>query len=198
MNYNIALLRVIAIISIVIHHSFCIYQDWPPNSAVEPNLSGFQMHISSALKLIGLSVFTFISGYLLYNQRLKLLPWSTMVKKKTQRILVPCLICGLIYWIMYPQYMYNDWPSCINGTHLWYLPMLFICVLLVSTLFYTRLGCVICVIGFLLSYVLWRMTNIRTCNEVFTYMPTFVLGYLCNKYELNINKLKSIICVWGG
>lgn len=198
MNNNIALLRNISIIAIVVHHSFCVYAGWPPNTAIDIELPSWVAELSSMLKIIGLSSFTFISGFLLQYQSSKHTPFWKLIFKKFQRVLIPCVIFSCLYGLIFPSYMLDVWPSAVNGSHLWYLPMLFICICITSSLLYLRNGWLFCALGFLFCYIVGRVTNVRTFIEVLNYLPTFICGYCCNKCKLQLRSSSQAAAVWGG
>lgn len=184
-NNDIAFLRFLAIIAIVLHHSFCAFGGWPPNHAIGGEIPVYAYAISGILKTFGLGSFTFMSGYVLYYQKGKNDTYMGFLIKKARRILVPCLFWAIIYWIFFSTFMYNDWPSPINGTHLWYLPMLFVSILIVSYDIYCgRYSFAFLVIAWLFFVALSRFIHVRTLSEVFHYLPTFALGYYFHKYRI--------------
>lgn len=58
MNYNIAFLRNLAIISIVLHHTVCMYVGSPPNAGLLPTF-GNAPFIFGQTSNFGLGVFNF-------------------------------------------------------------------------------------------------------------------------------------------
>lgn len=200
MNYNIALLRNIAIVCIVLHHTLCIYTGWPPNAGLSETLPRYVYFISESLKITGLSVFTFISGYLLYYSKDRISSPILYLQNKTRRILLPCVVFGFIYYVSFPQYMYVDWPSPINGTHLWYLPMLFICMLAGFLIISNKYGVLFSLAIWGLIFIICKEVKFRTISEFINYYPVFVLGYFLNKYNNITSRCKSItfVCGMGG
>lgn len=118
-------LRVIAILAIIAHHSFCAFSGWPPNSELMSELPAWSSKVSGLLKTIGLDMFTFIAGWFAVGSILNAKSATSFVLGKAKRVLVPCILASLVYQFLYPQYMYRVFPAAINGTHLWYLPMIF-------------------------------------------------------------------------
>lgn len=122
----IVYLRALAIILIVFHHSLMVFSGWPPSDLCEMGLSPIFSTMSFITKDYGLAIFTFISGYLLcYGKKQFNLLY---VYKKGKKILFPCAIAAIAYYLLFPQFMNNNNP--VNGTHLWYLPMIFLFYLL--------------------------------------------------------------------
>ena len=133
--YDISIVRMILIISIVIGHGFVIYlngQTWPLPEGVTP---------SSTLKWINpifisfqLQAFVMISGYLFASQQeTKKMPVGSFILKKAKRILLPCLLFGVLYYFLI---IYNGERLdvvkfalliCKGAGHLWFLPMIFCC-----------------------------------------------------------------------
>lgn len=200
-NTNLSYLRVVSIICIVFHHCFCIYTGWPPNTGLVPGLPDWLFYISELSKTFGLAMFTFISGYLLFYQKKKHLRFIFFIWNKSKRILLPAVIFGGLYWILFPQYMFRIFPACINGTHLWYLPMLFLCMLIVSSHFYLgrcAIWSVVSIWIIIIIYNKYSMFSFRTFMDLYLYLPVFYTGYLVNKYEsflcryLNVVKFSGI------
>lgn len=159
---NITILRNIAIICIVIHHSMMAFCGWPPNHSIGGYIPSWTYLINFELKALGLGAFTFISGYVLFYQNNKKESFSKFLFKKTKRILLPCLFFGVIYGILFPDFMYNNWPSIINGTHLWYLPMLFLCIFIVSVDIFCRNKNYLIFIAWISFYLLGSLSHFRT------------------------------------
>lgn len=185
MNYNIALCRNLAIISIILHHTLCAFGSWPPNHKIDVPLPDILSILSYDLKAVGLGTFTFVSGYLMFFQEKKKISFTNFLYKKTSRILLPCLLYALAYWLIFPTFMFNIFPAPINGTHLWYLPMIFLCMIVISLHTYCRRYALPLVI--LIYCAMHYYNNLlpnRTLEEFFYYFPIFYSGYLLNKYSV--------------
>lgn len=199
-NTNLSYLRIVAIVCIVLHHCFCVYTGWPPNTGIIQIIPNWSSLLSELIKTFGLTIFTFISGYLFFYQKKKHLCFVSFVWNKTKRILIPAIIFGVLYWILFPQYMYKIFPACINGTHLWYLPMIFLCMLIVSFHFYLDRFAVcagICIWFILLFNNKYSIFSSRTSQEVYYYLPIFYTGYLLNQYESFLYKYLNIVKIVG-
>ena len=101
------------------------------------------------------------------------------------------------YYVLFSDFMNADWPSCINGTHLWYLPMLFVCSLILSSKVYIkRYSNIIIWVSWLLAIIVYQFTGLRTLIEVFCYQPVMHMGYLYNeKSEGNVTYQQ--LCLYG-
>ena len=200
-DYNISLLRDIAIICIILHHTLTIYTGWPPNHIVNTELPAYMLIISQLLKGLGLGTFTFISGYLMFNQSKKKYPFKLFAKTKAQRLLYPLVVFGVAYQILFPSFMLPFWPTPFNGTHLWYLPMLFICMMITSVDLYLKKP----KIWLAVIYLCILCISFRTFLELSKYLPLFMTGYFFNKYQFNIIIKQSnnlifniLVTSWGG
>ncbi|MGN0187027.1 MAG: acyltransferase family protein [Paludibacteraceae bacterium] len=134
--------------------------------------------ISSSFKLFGLSTFTFLSGFVLFYQTYKKKPFPSFVWHKFLRLMVPCAIYALLYRLIFPNMMFNDNP--INGTHLWYIPMIFLCIMVVSIQVYQPRLWWVSIGIYLLSVKLQNYVEWRTLWEFIQYFPIFYIGFCFN------------------
>lgn len=183
-NNNIVHLRVFALICIIMHHCFSIYQGWPPTNMLG-GLPVYALYLSGVLKYVGLGIFTYISGFCLYYSVSKRKPYIQWLVSKTIHLLLPMVLFAVAYYYMFPQYMFDEWCAPINGTHLWYLPMLYICLIICSISGYSSSAfkyapIFIYILIFLLSY----FHRNRTIEEFIHYFPVFCIGYYSNEKGL--------------
>lgn len=179
-NQIVSLLRVLALLCILMHHSMCMYHGWPPVSWKWEQLRTFSFErlLSDSLKLFGLSVFTFLSGFVLYYQRNKNKSYLRFLYDKIKRLVIPCVLFAIVYKFLFPSMMFNDSP--INGTHLWFIPMIFICIIVTSIQVY-RPNLWWAVVGFyLVTIKAQNYISYRTLYEFVHYFPIFYFGYLFN------------------
>ncbi len=202
MDKKIILLRALAIIFILLHHTLCIYQNWPPELSITPIDNGLYSFFSSLFKGVGLTVFTFISGYLLsmqirnkhYNSFL------SFIFKKAKRVVLPCLFAGIIYYIIFPQYSIMGDP--FNGSHLWYFIMIFMCFMLYPV--FNRFDnpfilllyiIVIALISRVIYYLSGDSIHFRQFLEFYKYVIIFHAGYILNSTKLDKLKKKVIYLI---
>jgi len=137
-------LRALAILLIISHHSFAIFQPkgWVVNFFV-PQFAPYA-YLSMLLRNVGLPLFIFLSGYIFQYQYVtnkKELLTGKFLLNKLQRLLVPAIIFGILYMVILgniredikniPLLIYK----LLNGTdHLWFLPMLFWCFVFICLL----------------------------------------------------------------
>lgn len=171
---SIVLLRFVAIICIVYHHSISSITGWPPIEIPQLTIYPIVLFSSTLAKNIGLVMFTFISGYLVFLSGKKLSP--NYVRKKFKRVIIPCVLAAGIYFIIFPNLMYDNDP--VNGTHLWYLPMIFIFYLFSPAITGNVLwkNALLVIGAFVFFKIGYFATNIRTFQECSTYWGVFVGG----------------------
>lgn len=175
-NITISYLRVAALLAILFHHTICMYGGWPPLpnpfDVLMPPYIGL---MSASAKGIGLNFFTFISGFVLFYQAKKQQSFSGFLWKKIVRIVIPCIAFGVAYWLIFPDLMLNNDP--INGTHLWFLPMIFLSILVVSVHFYLPKPFWIVIALYAILYKLGNYTTLRTLHEFRFYFMIFYAGF---------------------
>lgn len=131
---NIALMRSILIMSIIIGHAFAIYTNsnaWPlPVGCTQMNMLRW---VNPVCISIALQAFVFVSGYLFAYKTEDNNPYDVtrFIIGKFKRIYLPSIIFSLIY-ISFFGCNSDNLLECIyeviNGAgHLWFLPMLFWC-----------------------------------------------------------------------
>ena len=135
---DVVAIRLSLIFLLVVYHALCIFTgawDSPYTPAINiPTYDWLGMLMHS----FRLETMVFISGLLLgYNASKKpnALSFNSCVVKKAKRILLPCLLFGIIYYVMFYDLQaswYNIIWKLLNGCgHLWFLPMIFWCFVLV-------------------------------------------------------------------
>lgn len=132
--YDVAFIRLMLIFILVIYHALCLHTGgWEPpfdNFHVIPFYDWFGILFSTWR----LSAMTFISGLLLGYQAIKkndALSFASCIVKKMKRLLLPCLIFSVIYYLIFFDLnapVGQIILKLINGCgHLWFLPMIFWC-----------------------------------------------------------------------
>lgn len=199
MNYYIVGFRAIAIVCIIFHHCFCIYQGWPPGCGLGI-LPVYAQVLSELLKWIGLSLFVFILGFCMYYSKIFKKTYRYWLKGKIHRILLPMVLFSILYYFLYPQFMFNIWPAPINGTHLWFLPMLFLCMLIMSIhLYYPNHSFMVISMIYIIVFLINIIVPFRTFDKLTAFFPIFVLGYwahykgLLSKTVCHISLFRSYV-----
>lgn len=191
--------RVIACICIVYHHTIYLFDGvWPPLGSELCSIPGWAYFYGEQAKRIGLDSFTFISGAVLYYTSVKI-PFHKFILKKFVRIIVPCIFYALAYKALFPNLMFDSFPDAVNGTHLWYLPMIFCCAVIVSTHFFSKYAFPIIAVFYCSLFFLQGYCPFRTFIELYHFFPLFYLGYISNLVANNPQKFLDMLyipCKW--
>ncbi|MCH5175385.1 MAG: acyltransferase [Prevotellaceae bacterium] len=179
-DYQIVVMRFLALILILFHHSTTVFWGWPPSDLASMGAPWSIIFLSGLAKLYGLGTFTFISGFLLANSKQKQLSWS-FIGHKAKKILLPCVIAAVVYYFFFSNFSGKRGP--INGTHLWYLPMIFIFYLLLPIVHSQSLKKIILYSLFFVAIntILSKLTDYRTFDECGRYFCYFMSGAMMNK-----------------
>lgn len=120
-----------------------------------------------------------ISGFLFLNS-LKEERFVDFALKKCGRLLLPALFFGALYLVVFPQFMFSKSP--VNGTHLWYLPMLFVLMVCCFPLKMRQSNVFLRLFVLLSLYALLRIGRHfalgRTFFEACDYYQYFLIGAL--------------------
>lgn len=155
---DVSIVRPILIFLLIVVHSFTIYSGgWPlPFGIQSLECYKWVSHISFSIMLQG---FIFVSGYLFasqVNNNIKL-SYKSIIFKKGQRLILPSIIFGLIYFFLFnysrESFSIIDFTTKIlNGVgHLWFLPALFWCfILMVFLINYKIKGNIIIILSVML------------------------------------------------
>lgn len=106
---------------------------------------------------------------------------------------MPCTLFGIMYWLLFPSFMFSNWPAPINGPHLWYLPMIFLCMLVASIHVYARrrMPVLFVLVAYAFISFCGNVLCFRTFNEFFLYFPIFYMGFEANRsFVLRITRKK--------
>ncbi len=134
--YEISIIRPFVILLIVIYHALCIYGgQWQAVNDVEIPLYALLTKVISGIHL---EAFAMISGYIFAYQIIEQkrdYNFKAFALAKFKRLIIPCLFFGIIYYFMFYHVQGDFKPmdflyKVTNGPgHLWFLPMLFWCLL---------------------------------------------------------------------
>ncbi|MCY1634890.1 acyltransferase family protein [Marinifilum sp. D737] len=197
---DIAIIRPLCILSIVIGHSFAIYSGvWEkPGHILDVT---FYQWINPFFISFQLQAFVFVSGYLFGYQTITLGRKDDpkkFIAKKFKRIYLPCLLFGLLYYLLfeYAQKDYSLIDSLLvisNGVgHLWFLPMIFACYIVAyyTTNILMKKPFWIILLAGLLLFVSPLVPNVFGISSMMSYLLYFYLGYL---YVANKNLLTQFL-----
>ena len=135
---DVVAMRLSLIFLLIVYHALCIYTGgW--NSPFSPaiNIPTYKW-LGRLINLNQMEALCFISGLLLGYSAINksdALSFHSCILKKAKRLLLPCLCFGVISCAMFydlREPWYNIIWTIINGYgHLWFLPMLFWCFVLI-------------------------------------------------------------------
>lgn len=194
--------RILALLCILFHHSLIACSGaWPPNECLYLPSHPLFESVSALCKYIGLGCFTFMAGFFSINSMQKYrLP--VFLKKKVYHIILPCVIWGGVYYLLFPQFMFQNAP--INGSHLWYLPMIFLCFVAALPLGYGKHAGV----GIGMTVAVFLCVKVAACTgalplepwwrpvkELNTFLPVFICGCLAGRYSASPVLRMAFWCV---
>ncbi len=147
---DVAAIRLSLIVLLVVYHAFCIYTGaWDSPFPEDAQISAYKW-LGMIIHCFRLETMVFISGYLLGFQSIRkpdALSVHACVARKAKRILLPCLLFGVVYYVMFYD-LHAPWYTILlrllgGCGHLWFLPMIFWCfvfVYLISKVFPPPIG----------------------------------------------------------
>lgn len=219
MNQQIVNLRGVAILMVMLGHSIIIY-----DHTFDLLKSDVQMPFFETLKhmisFVQMKLFISISGFLLAykclastrQQAKQLKEWTTLVLDKAYRLLIPYLCVLLLYnnplkyllgipGYKNPKTFILEQLSGTNCAHLWFLPCLFLLMLIGYPLFCWA-GKALCKHLLLLTLFLGvnyfsnRLPEYYQLREAGYYLLFFHLGYLVNWSRQIYAERLSVIKSW--
>lgn len=210
MLMDVVLMRLSLIFLLVICHAMCIYTgafDKPFDSFPDIPLYDW---IGMSIPLFQLQSMVFISG-LLFGYTLSKHPerlcFRSCVALKAKRVLLPCYIFGVAYWMLFcytPDADLNAigggiWMILNGIDHLWFLPMVFWCFVITYVLEKN---------GFCKPWLIWIFIVLATWNLLFrlfklplglgrtpTYYLFFYVGYMLSRGRIKLPNIKLWIPV---
>lgn len=223
-EYDIANLRAIAILLVMLGHSIIIYSSaWSLGSIYSSHLN-YDVYIFDYLKtvinIIQMPLFISLSGYFFFytNQRRTTINFKSILINKAKRLLVPYVLISL-FWLIpirfaigYKPYISKSIINVIiydilmgndNG-HLWFLPTLFIisiCAYILCNFFKHinhKGNWLFDAIIFVILCLLSRLSNkFAYTHLIFSaqFSIWFYLGFLINKYKWNKLELHRVVLV---
>lgn len=136
---EIDIIRTIVILFLVLFHAFSPFTGgwaaiWPEHYWWEDIYKWIGKFCYAGM----LETFVAISGYVFFlaeSRRITSQPLGRLVKSKLRRLIVPALVWGVAYWLLFVGGSVGTgvWRIANGIGHLWFLPMLFWCFLLEKT-----------------------------------------------------------------
>ena len=196
----ISIIRIFSVFSIIAFHSLCFYKgNW---LFLHTETIPIWKVLALPLVKIGLFTFFFISGFLFgFNsiEKGKYENISAFIFTKIQRILLPYLIWSFYMVASFSFYIWHD--ILIGAAHLWFLLTLFemfIIIIVLKKIQILNTNPYIDFITISLSFILlyaWRYSKeyyyLLCINNTLYYLPTFIIGFYCAKYQLHHSSKKK-------
>lgn len=206
-RYDIAILRLLAIIIVVFFHAYgMMYADhFSPETKAIYHSAYYNFNQFCPIN-VAMPLFVFISGFLfgsqLINNNLSL---KKVIRNKAQRLLLPFAVFTILF--MFTQNAVSWKPLYQwNYSHLWFLPMLFWCFIityLIKPLIFSERPAIY--IPLLLSlfaislpeFAIPKFLGLHNVNE---WLCWFVGGAWFYKHEhlLASRKARINVTIWGG
>ena len=197
-NYAISILRAIALLLIVFHHSFC-YNAGLWNNRF-PNTLGHQYTpFIDAISFIGLFLFTYISGYIFAAKILSTSQYNNslyFIKKKVKRLFFPYVIWGGVLMFL-PGESYMGFFYGME--HLWYLPTIFELFIFfyLTKKIWIKMDAQVCWIAMccfiLATACIYHFKPHLIHGRTLLYLPSFFFGIICFKTKLLSSFQRQII-----
>lgn len=137
--YEISVIRLIVILSLVVNHSFVKIANGGLRSN-EYRLPDFYRWLNYYNFEMTLELFVLISGFLFAFQTITLqrnYSLKLYIQKKAHRLLLPMIVYGIVYYFCFyfnpESFTFTGFILELLGGcgHLWFLPMLFWCLILI-------------------------------------------------------------------
>lgn len=189
---EIVMVRLFLILLLVFFHAFAIYGGAWIRKFTPPNIEVY-FWLDWLSYSFMLETFVFISGLLFGIQETKRnMTVDDVLKKKGKRLILPSLIFSVTYFYCF-QYKYGvEWITIydwiIGTAHMWFLPMLFICFVIVSVFRETIKNHFIPVFIIIVFLALFSFLPLPLrLDKTIYYLPFFVVGYGIGNKHFNIN-----------
>jgi len=190
--YEVIHVRLFLILALVFYHAFAIFSGaWEPIDGY-PNVQVYNIMDELSYACL-LETFVFISGYILgYQVRKKgeeYIQTRGFIIKKIKRLLVPSILFSVLYILLFGKgdrsALSTLYEVCSGAGHMWFLPMLFWCFLLVYIFKRLKVSNGILLIITPLLICLSAIPLPFRLGSAMYYFPFFWGGYCVRKYNLN-------------
>lgn len=193
---NVVIVRPLLVVLLVFYHAFAIYSGgWKPiNGFPEIRLYWWLDKLSYAFML---ELFVLISGYVFgYQVRTKgdyKLKAKYLIPNKIKRLMLPSVLFSILYYCIFrgfsTQSIIKTVYEIIIGTgHMWFLPMLFMCFLIIMVVERFNITPKILIpILFIISCCPLPQLPINL-NQTFYFFSFFYLGYFVQRKDVDFTK----------
>lgn len=184
-------MRPILLVLLVSYHAFAPYCGaWGLPIGAEENIIYKWLALFS--RAFRLEAFVFVSGYIFAMQVIQKNKFKSVVelaKSKFFRLIIPCWIFGLLYWLLFKS---ASLVSVLTGIgHLWYLPCLFWCFIFSYILFKKSYEHKHVFLGLIIIATISFVPLPLQLNKAMYYLLFFYLGGVFWKYTNFISKYST-------
>lgn len=205
--YEVVPIRLFLVVMLVFYHAFAIFTGaWDPIDGY-PKIPVYNIlgNLSYACLL---ETFVFISGYVFGSQvRIKgetVLSAKSIFVKKFKRLIIPSIIFSIAYLFIFGnvnQPILRTIYQILCGVgHMWFLPMLYWCFIIVYILEKLKIRKNIAVMLLLFLSVISYLPLPLGLGSALYYAISFYIGYLIQKndYTVRIDNKKTILIGFVG
>ena len=184
--YEISFMRPVLLVLLVGYHAFAPFCGaWEiPIDVCHGFYGGGYKWIALFSRAFRLEAFVFVSGYVFAMQIIQKNKFTSVIelaKSKFIRLIIPCWIFGLVYWLMFRT---TSPIVILKGIgHLWYLPCLFWCFLFAFFLYKKKWNEKFVVLSLLIISAISFLPLPMQLNRTMYYLLFFYLGGCAWKYS---------------
>lgn len=184
--YEISFMRPVLLVLLVGYHAFAPFCGaWEiPIDVCHGFYGGGYKWIALFSRAFRLEAFVFVSGYVFAMQIIQKNKFTSVIelaKSKFIRLIIPCWIFGLVYWLMFRT---TSPIVILKGIgHLWYLPCLFWCFLFTFFLYKKKWNEKFVVLSLLIISAISFLPLPMQLNRTMYYLLFFYLGGCAWKYS---------------
>ena len=204
--YEVDIIRLVLIFLLVFYHSFAPFSGaWEPIEGF-PEVRAY-MWLDKLSYAFMLESFVYISGYILgFQVRTKgreILTGNRIIVSKLRRLIIPCVVFGILYIILFKESI--DRPllgkvySLFSGVgHLWFLPMLFWCFIIVRSVEKWSLKPLLVIIVSICFSIFHGVSLPFRLDNSLYYFIFFYLGYCYQRYSISLNRFFTVPLLSAG
>ena len=189
MIFEVSIIRPLVILLLILYHSLCPWMNgWEETPCFEENKIYFW--IANLISGFRIETIALVAGYIFAYQRIDLKRMQSLKSfalNKAKRLWLPCILFGIIYYAIFYStniFTIEALVRVVSGIgHLWYLPMLLWCFVIVWILDYLKLNKWLIFIGLSFFSLLPSLSIPLGLSRVPHFIFYFYLGYLMWIYK---------------
>lgn len=198
---EVCIIRLMLIVLLVLYHAFAPFVGTWRALPGQDDMAVPYAWVGMAAYSIMLESFTFVSGYIfgfqVYKKGQHILGLKNIIIKKFKRLIVPSLIFGTIYLLIFiPQTFNNPLDTgmkLLEGVgHMWYLPMLFWCFISVCLIEKLKLKPSVAAGTLVAMSVISFLPLPLKLGEAMYYMFFFFIGYVIRRYNIEMRQYERM------